>query len=103
MPLLRIAHEGTPDFDEIVTELERRGETDLERVEAAVREVLLAVRKEGDAAVRRYVEQFESRRVDRLVDSDYGGPAALTTLPSSVQDAMQEAARRIRRHHQRQL
>jgi histidinol dehydrogenase len=101
--LFKIVSAGTADFDEVLSRLERRGETDLERVETAVREVLAAVKAEGDAAVRRYVERFESRKVDRLIDTDYGGHAALESLPSAVRDAMLEASRRIRRYHERQL
>lgn len=101
--LFKIAREGTADFDEMLARLERRGETDLERVETAVREVLAAVKAEGDAAVRRYVERFESRKVERLIDADYGGHAALESLPVAVRDAMLEASRRIRRYHERQL
>jgi histidinol dehydrogenase len=101
--LFKTTREGSPEFDELLARLERRGETDLERVETAVREVLAAVKAEGDAAVRRYVERFESRKVERLIESDYGGHAALESLPVPVRDAMLEASRRIRRYHERQL
>jgi len=98
-----VFREGSPDFDEVLSRLERRGEADLGSVENAVRDILAAVKAEGDAAVRRYVEKFESRRVERLLDVDYGGKAALDALPDEVRDAMVEAARRIRRYHERQL
>jgi histidinol dehydrogenase len=98
-----VFREGSPDFDEALSRLEHRGETDLGRVENAVRDILAAVKAEGDAAVRRYVEEFESRRVERLLDVDYGGKAALDALPSVVRDALVEATRRIRRYHERQL
>ena len=103
MTFFQIVHEGSTDFDDTLARLSRRGETDLERVEGAVREVLAAVKAEGDAAVRRYVERFESRRIERLLDTDYGGHAALESLPEPVRDAMIEASRRIRRYHERQL
>lgn len=98
-----VFREGSTDFDEVLARLERRGETDLGRVENAVRDVLAAVKAEGDRAVQRYVEQFESRRVERLLDTDYGGKAALESLPAEVRDALLEGARRIRRYHERQL
>jgi histidinol dehydrogenase len=103
MTLLRAVHEGTPDFDQVLTRLESRGEADLDRVEGAVREVLQAVRREGDAAVRRYVERFESRTVGALLRTDYGGEEALGALPPLVREAMLEGATRIRRYHERQL
>jgi histidinol dehydrogenase len=98
-----VFREGSPEFDEALARLERRGEADLGRVENAVRDILAAVKAEGDVAVRRYVEKFESRRVERLLDVDYGGKAALEALPADVRDALLEAARRIRRYHERQL
>ncbi|MGH9443291.1 MAG: histidinol dehydrogenase, partial [Thermoanaerobaculia bacterium] len=101
--LLSLAHEGTAEFDALVARLERRGEADLERVEGAVREVLKDVRAEGDAAVRRFVERFENRRVEQLVQTDYGGREALESLPRDVRDALLEGARRVRRYHERQL
>ncbi len=55
MTTLTIVREGAADFAETLRKLARRGETDLDRVEPAVREILGAVRSEGDAAVRRYV------------------------------------------------
>jgi histidinol dehydrogenase len=98
-----VFREGSPEFDEALARLERRGEADLGRVENAVRDILAAVKAEGDVAVRRYVEKFESRRVEHLLDVDYGGKAALEALPADVRDALLEAARRIRRYHERQL
>ena len=103
MPILSIAREGTPDFELALTRLERRGEADLDRVEGAVREVLAAVRREGDAAVRAFVRKFEHREVEALVVSDYGGRNALESLPDEVREALLEAAKRIRRYHERQL
>jgi histidinol dehydrogenase len=103
MTLLQIFKEGSPEFGSTLARLERRGEADLEKVEGAVREVLVGVKAEGDAAVRRYVERFESRRIDRLVETEYGGHAALESLAPEVQAAMLEAARRIRRYHERQM
>jgi histidinol dehydrogenase len=103
MPILPIAHEGTPEFARILERLERRGEADLDRVETAVREVLAGVRKDGDAAVRAFVRKFENREVEALLVSDYGGRAALEALPEEVREALLEGAKRVRRYHERQL
>jgi len=103
MTTLRISEEGSEDFPSIVARLERRGESDLDRVESAVREVLAAVRAEGDAAIRRYIERFEGRKAGELLLTEYGGKEALASLDRSVRDAMVTAAERIRRYHERQL
>jgi histidinol dehydrogenase len=93
--------EGTPGFDATLARLEARGEADFARVEPAVREILGAVRREGDAAVQRYNERF-GRRAPRLLVRDYGGAAALARLPADVRDALALSAARIRAFHEHQ-
>ncbi|HEY3493194.1 MAG TPA: histidinol dehydrogenase [Polyangiaceae bacterium] len=100
--LLRSASEGTPEFDAQLAKLARRGQSDLGRVEPAVREILDAVRAEGDRALARYVERFERRTPDRFLLRDYGGAEALRDLPSDVRSALELATRRIRSFHERQ-
>jgi len=82
--------------------LARRGESDLDRVEPAVREILSAVRSEGDRGLARYVERFEKRLPKAWLERDYGGEAALRGLPAPVAAALVEGAERIRRYHRRQ-
>jgi histidinol dehydrogenase len=100
--LFRRFAEGTAEFETRLALLARRGEADIERVEPAVREVLATVRKEGDAAVRRYVERFENRRVEGPLLRDHGGEMALRSLPGPVASALRTAAERIRRFHEKQ-
>jgi histidinol dehydrogenase len=90
--------DGTPEFERALGRLESRGESDFERVEPAVREILAAVRAEGDEAVQRYNERF-GRRAPRLVTREYGGAAALGRLAPDVRGAMELAAARIRAFH----
>jgi histidinol dehydrogenase len=59
--MLAIVLEGTPGFAAALARLESRGESDFARVEPVVREILAAVRAEGDAAVQRYNERFGRR------------------------------------------
>src|SRR5690606_22408211 len=100
---LTIVLEGTETFEQLLAQLSRRGETDLDRVEPAVREILSAVRSEGDAAVRRYVERFENRTPGAsLLIRDYGGAEALAALPKDLAEALRIAAERIRDYHQHQ-
>jgi histidinol dehydrogenase len=100
--LLRSAARGSADFDAELERLARRGESDLLRVEPAVREILESVRRQGDDAVRSYVARFEARTVSELYLRDYGGEEALQSLSAPVRDALTYAADRIRRYHERQ-
>ncbi|MDP9001152.1 MAG: histidinol dehydrogenase [Myxococcota bacterium] len=93
--------EGTPECAAALDRLELRGETDFARVEPAVREILAAVRSEGDAAVQRYNERF-GRRAPRLFLRDYAGAAALARLSEDVRAALELAADRIRAFHEHQ-
>ncbi|HEY2404397.1 MAG TPA: histidinol dehydrogenase [Polyangiaceae bacterium] len=100
--LLLSAHEGSADYDALLARLSRRGESDLERVESAVRDIINAVRSGGDRELRRYVERYEQRSPEPFLLRDYGGPAALASLQEPVRAALVEAAARIRRFHERQ-
>jgi histidinol dehydrogenase len=91
--------DGTPEFDKALARLESRGDVDLSRVESTVREILDAVRAEGDAAVQRYNERF-GRRSPELVVRDYPGAAALARLPAEVREALELAEHRIRSFHE---
>jgi histidinol dehydrogenase len=101
--MMRIVQEGTDTFERERARLLARGAADFEAVEAPVREVLSAVRQRGDEAVRRFVEQFESRKVGTLFVRDYDGAGALSRLAPEVRAALETAARRIARYHERQV
>jgi histidinol dehydrogenase len=100
--LLRALTEGTNDFSAMLSLLARRGTSDLESVEPAVRGIVSGVRAEGDPALRRCVERFEGRSPSALLLLDYGGAQALDALPRAVRDAMTRAAERIVSYHERQ-
>jgi histidinol dehydrogenase len=91
-----------PDFAQALARLSGRGETDLERVEPVVREILAAVRSEGDAALLRFVEKLEQRRPAQLLVRDYDGAAALAALPEAVRKALELSAARVRSYHEQQ-
>ncbi|HEX7450836.1 MAG TPA: histidinol dehydrogenase, partial [Polyangiaceae bacterium] len=100
---LRSVTQGSAEYDSLLASLARRGESDLDRVEPAVREILADVRREGDVALKRYVERFEKRPLPNAwLERDYGGEAALRGLPGPVAEALVEATARIRRYHERQ-
>jgi len=99
---LTIISSTSAEFSSTLLALRRRGDTDLERVEPAVRQILNDVAKGGDQAVRDYVQKFERRTPGQLLLRDYGGEAALNSLAPDLQQALRLAADRIRRYHMRQ-
>lgn len=101
-PRLRIFSARSGDGTLTLKNLAKRGDTDLEKVENKVREIIADVAEHGDDAVRKYVERFENRTPENLFVRDYGGKEALQSLPEDIQAALKEAAERIRRYHQRQ-
>lgn len=98
--LFKSVESGMSDFDGALERLARRGESDLDRVEPVVREILETVRREKDSALRRYVEKFERRTPERLFVRDYGGREALAALDPVVRSALELAHARIERYHQ---
>ena len=100
--LLAVAVEGSAQFEPLLAKLRRRGESDLARVEPAVREILHAVRTGGDRALGELVERFESRRPERFLVRDYGGAQALAGLAAPMRQALELSAERVRRYHERQ-
>jgi histidinol dehydrogenase len=99
---LSVAVEGTGDFETLMARLRHRGETDLERVEPAVRAILADVRAEGDRALARAVERVENRKPERFLLRDYGGKRALDGLAAPLRASLELAAERIRRFHEKQ-
>ena len=92
----------SPEFVGALRRLARRGESDLERVEPVVRDIIAAVREGGDRAVLSFVEKHEQRRPKQLLVRDYDGAQALAALPSLLREALELAATRIRRFHEEQ-
>ncbi|MEW9031137.1 MAG: histidinol dehydrogenase [Planifilum fimeticola] len=70
--------------------------------ERKIRLILSAVRAEGDSALRRYTEMFDgaSLRDLRVTEEEIG--AAYEQVSAEWLEALREAARRIRRYHERQ-
>src|SRR5271154_5602151 len=91
--------DATPEFEAALARLEHRGLSDFARVEPVVREILAAVRSEGDAAVQRYNERF-GRRAPSLLVRDYPGADALSRLPHEARQALELSAARVRAFHE---
>lgn len=86
-------------------ELQQRTETDLAAFEEKVRPIIDAVRTEGDEALARFARDFERAPVTAseiaATESDFA--EAEKTLDPRVREAMEFAARSIRRFHQDQM
>lgn len=82
----------------------RRTESDLAPFIAKVAPVVEAVRREGDAAVARYAQQFDKAPVhaDRIAASAEDFARAREAIPASLRDAIAFAADNIRRFHEMQ-
>jgi len=101
-PSLPVLVQGSPEFDAAVERLRTRGTDDLEAVAPAVREILARVRREGDAGVLACIAAFEKRTPAALVQHAYDGAGALARLDPALRAALELAADRIRRYHERQ-
>ena len=99
--VLRAVSASDPAFEAELTRLERRGQTDLARVEPAVRAILDGVREGGDEALARYVREFEGRDTIGLI-RDFGGKAALESLPTAARAALTLGAARVADFHEHQ-
>ena len=101
-PFLPLLMEGSSAFEAALGRLESRGADDLEAVAPAVREILARVRREGDAGVLACIAAFEKRSPAALVLHDYDGAGALARLDPPIRAALELAAERIARYHERQ-
>ncbi len=100
--MLPSASYGTPTFDSILAQLRERGEADFSRVEGVVRGILDEVRKDGDAAVLRWIEKVEKRKPRALVSRSFGGAEALARMAPDARAALEHAAERITAFHRRE-
>jgi histidinol dehydrogenase len=102
---MKITRYKDPDFEQVVSLLENRGEATPEGVMDVVREILDDIRENGDEAVARYTGRF-----DRVDLEDVGFEIsldqcrrALEELPAEEREVIEEAAEAIREFHVHQL
>ena len=82
-----------------VRALEQRGATDLARVERQVRRIVADVRKNGDAALRRYAEKWDGLKAKqplRVADAEL--EQAWNAVPAQFKQALETAAANIRQY-----
>lgn len=97
-----IHRRGTQAYDAALAALSRRGDADLERVEADVRAILRAVRERGDAALRELTQRFEQRELGSIVHREGATADGARALDPAIRVHLEEAAARIRRYHAHQ-
>lgn len=69
---------------------------------ATVKEMIAAVRNEGDAAVRRYTEQFDRVKLDEFRVAEAELQAAYDQVDPAFLIALRQAAHNIREFHEKQ-
>jgi len=82
--------------------LERTADYGSEEQNRTVREIVDTVRREGDAALRRYTEQFDKIRIDSLRVGEDELQAAYGLVEEDFLDALRKAAANIRAYHEKQ-
>ena len=71
-----------------------------------VKEIIQAIRERGDAALVEYTNRFDRMSVDGMAELEIAGERlqqALDGLPADQRKALELAAERVRRYHQRQV
>ena len=71
-------------------------------VSASVREILEAVRTEGDEALLRFTERFDHVRLDSLQVTEKEWDEGLEKVDEAFMDILRQAAENIRRYHEQQ-
>jgi len=106
MPEIARLSTREPDFDTRLKALTAFDTTFDQKVEDDVAAILAGVRARGDAAVLEYTERFDRIKVARVVDLEVSRrdlAKARSELKRGEREALEQAAVRIRKYHQRQL
>jgi histidinol dehydrogenase len=103
---LRQLRSDAPDFEVEFQRLRHwSAETDSE-IEQRVAQILAGVKARGDAAVLEYTARFDGVVSNSVAALELGRDElhqAFEALPTAQRDALQAAAGRVRRYHERQL
>jgi histidinol dehydrogenase len=106
MPEPRRLSTADPGFERALAELLAFEAAQDESVERATAGILDAVRARGDAALLEFTERFDrwkpASAADLVVPMDRAR-AALAALPAPEREALEFAASRIRKYHERQV
>ena len=104
MRLLRTTGRGSGEARKVLSALENRRESSAESITPAVRQIVKAVRKDGDKALRRYAAKFDnlSPQIPLQISLEELERAWHQTSPS-IKNALKVAAGNIRAFAKRQL
>ena len=106
MPEIARLSTREPDFDARLKALTAFDTTFDQKVEDDVAAILASVRERGDAAVLEYTERFDRVKAARVIDLELSPrdlAKARLGLERGEREALEHAAVRIRKYHQRQL
>jgi histidinol dehydrogenase len=87
-------------LEEFISVLEQRASAVSGRIERVVRRIIRNVRKEGDIAVRRYTEEFDSIKLKRPSISTREIESSARKVDRRFIRALKQSARRIRVFHE---
>ncbi|WP_022959600.1 histidinol dehydrogenase [Spongiibacter tropicus] len=102
---LRRLNAGDADFGETLDALLAWDSVSDEAVASTVAAVLADIRQRGDAAVLEYTRRFDAVEASNVSELEFSAEqlqVALTRIDSAQRQALEEAADRIRRYHERQ-
>lgn len=90
--------------DAFITRLKKRASVSVQEddIQKTVRKIILDVQKQGDRAVKRYTEKFDSFKATQLAVSRKEINSASGKVDKDFLKALKEAANRISKFHQRQ-
>jgi histidinol dehydrogenase len=94
------------DFDARLARLTAFDAAQDETVDATVAEILAAVKRRGDAAVLEYTARFDGVKAGALAELELPRgllERARDRLPAAEREALEQAALRVRRYHEKQL
>ncbi len=97
---------AAPTFEADLARLRHWSDETDRAVEDAVSTILADVRARGDAAVLEYTARFDRLQAGSMSQLEIGRDElrdAFDRLPSAQRDALETAARRVRRYHEHQL
>jgi histidinol dehydrogenase len=76
-----------------------------DKVTSIVKEILGAVKQQGDSAVLEYSRRFDRVKAENMADLEISldrAQAALESIPKTQREALEAAAERVRQYHQHQ-
>lgn len=106
MKTIRRLASDQPDFDARLSELLAFDSAQDATVESAVGEILAAVKTRGDAALLDYTRRFDRLEAASVAELEVTAAemrTALGRISSNTRQALEAAAARVRRYHEKQL